>query len=80
MANMSDGLPNAPVNCVLYDATTNFLFAGTDVGVYYTDVDAVDWQPFGGGHAQRVGARPENPRGYPPALRRRTAAGCTPRT
>lgn len=47
--NISIGLPNAPVNCVIYDSTTNYLLAGTDIGVYYTDADVINWQPYGQG-------------------------------
>ncbi|MEZ4919786.1 MAG: T9SS type A sorting domain-containing protein [Saprospiraceae bacterium] len=47
--NISNGLPNVPVNAILYDEETNFLFVGTDIGVYYTDADEINWQVFGEG-------------------------------
>lgn len=47
--NISGELPNVPLNCILYDSLTNYLFVGTDIGVYFTDADQIDWQPFGTG-------------------------------
>lgn len=47
--NISADVPNVPVNCILFDSVTNYLFAGTDIGVFYTDADAVSWQPYGQG-------------------------------
>ncbi len=35
----SDGLPDGPVNTLLYDEQSHYLFAGTDVGVYARLVD-----------------------------------------
>jgi hypothetical protein len=36
--NISYNLPNLPVNCIVPDSSTpGALFAGTDIGVYYTD-------------------------------------------
>ena len=37
-SNISTGLPNLPVNCVIYSNNSNdAIYAGTDVGVYYRD-------------------------------------------
>ncbi|MEI6409872.1 MAG: T9SS type A sorting domain-containing protein, partial [Bacteroidota bacterium] len=47
--NISANLPNVPVNCVIYDAPTNYLLIGTDIGVYYSDADQINWAPFGEG-------------------------------
>ena len=47
--NISANLPNVPVNCILYDSLTNYLFAGTDIGVFYTDAGDIFWQPYGQG-------------------------------
>lgn len=48
-SNISNGLPNVPIHCVLYDSTTNYLFVGTEIGVFYTDADIIKWQPYGTG-------------------------------
>jgi hypothetical protein len=45
--NISGNLPNVPVNCILYDSTTNYLLVGTDIGVFYSDADVIDWKPYG---------------------------------
>ncbi len=45
--NISGNLPNVPTNCILYDSTTNYLIIGTDIGVFYTDADQIDWKPYG---------------------------------
>jgi len=49
--NMSEGLPNVPVNCIRYYKGTdlNELFAGTDLGVYYRNDIINKWIPFGTG-------------------------------
>jgi photosystem II stability/assembly factor-like uncharacterized protein len=47
--NLSGELPNVPVNCIIYDAPTNYLIVGTDIGVFYSDADQIDWQPYGTG-------------------------------
>jgi len=47
--NISENLPNVPINCVLYDAPTNYLFIGTDIGVFYSDATEIDWQLYGQG-------------------------------
>ncbi len=46
--NMSVGLPNVPVNCMLLDNTGNELqlYAGTDVGVFFYDNEAQQWSDF----------------------------------
>lgn len=45
--NISGNLPNVPANCILYDSLTNYLLVGTDIGVFYTDADQIDWKPYG---------------------------------
>lgn len=45
--NRSGNLPNVPANCIIYDSTTNYLFVGTDIGVYYSDANVINWQPYG---------------------------------
>ncbi len=47
--NSSFNLPNVPVNCVLYDSLTNYLLVGTDIGVFYSDADLINWKPYGDG-------------------------------
>jgi len=43
----ANGLPNLPVNCIVYQAGVNDdLYVGTDVGVYYKDNTMTDWIPF----------------------------------
>ena len=46
-SNYSTGLPNRPVNCILYqEASNDGLYVGTDVGIYFIDNAAASWQPF----------------------------------
>jgi photosystem II stability/assembly factor-like uncharacterized protein len=47
--NISGNLPNVPANCIIYDSLTNYLIVGTDIGVFYTDADQIDWRPYGVG-------------------------------
>ncbi|MCX6153991.1 MAG: T9SS type A sorting domain-containing protein [Candidatus Kapabacteria bacterium] len=43
----STGLPNLPVNCIVYrNNTNNELYVGTDVGVYMINDTLKVWQPF----------------------------------
>ena len=45
--NYTTGLPNLPVNCIVYqNASNDGLYVGTDVGVYFRDNDAASWQSF----------------------------------
>lgn len=45
--NYSTGLPNLPVNCIVYQSnTSDGVYVGTDVGVYYRDASYSSWQPF----------------------------------
>jgi len=48
----SIGLPNMPINCLKYkNGSQGGIFAGTDVGVFYTDRDLLDstWVPINSG-------------------------------
>jgi hypothetical protein len=48
--SVGSGLPNLPVNCVAVDSSTpGAVFAGTDMGVFYTDNDHPGWSLYGGG-------------------------------
>jgi PKD repeat protein len=45
--NYSTGLPNIPVNCIVYQTgSTDGVYIGTDVGVYYRDNSFATWQPY----------------------------------
>lgn len=45
--NYSDGLPNMPANCIVYERGSNDgLYVGTDVGVYYRNAHMTQWAPF----------------------------------
>lgn len=45
--NYTSGLPNLPVNCMVYqNASNDGLYVGTDVGVYFRDNDAATWQSY----------------------------------
>lgn len=37
------GLPNLPIQCFEYDFLNQRMFVGTDVGVYYKDMEASSW-------------------------------------
>jgi len=46
-SNYSTGLPNLPVNCIVYqNNSNNALYVGTDVGVYFMCDSLPSWQPF----------------------------------
>jgi photosystem II stability/assembly factor-like uncharacterized protein len=47
--NRSGSLPNVPINCILFDTITNYLLIGTDIGVFYSDADVINWKPYGVG-------------------------------
>ena len=48
--NISGSLPNVPVNCIVTDPnSTNGIYIGTDLGVYYRDDNSTDWVPFQNG-------------------------------
>lgn len=45
--NYSTGLPNLPVNSILYhNNSSNGIYAGTDAGVYFRSDSLASWQPF----------------------------------
>ncbi len=45
--NYNDGLPNIPVNCIVYkNDSYDELYLGTDVGVYYRNSSMNSWVPF----------------------------------
>ena len=46
-SNYSSGLPNLPVNCIVYqDNSNDALYVGTDVGVYFISDSLPAWQSF----------------------------------
>jgi len=51
--NISGSLPNVPANCIAYEFTNNApaaaLYAGTDIGVFYKNLNLSDWIPFQNG-------------------------------
>jgi len=48
--NYSGTLPNVPVNCVVYQKSSqDAVYIGTDFGVYYRDATMSDWVPFNTG-------------------------------
>lgn len=45
--NYSAGLPNIPMNCIVYSNNTpQALYVGTDVGVYYREASMTSWIPY----------------------------------
>lgn len=40
-------LPDVPVNDIIYDSTLLKLYIATDIGVFYSDADTMDWQMLG---------------------------------
>ena len=50
--NVTSNLPNVPVDCIVYDQTSNNdrVFIGTDIGVFYTDnTQGGNWVSFNSG-------------------------------
>ncbi|MCB0762206.1 MAG: T9SS type A sorting domain-containing protein [Flavobacteriales bacterium] len=48
--NISGNLPNCPVNTIVYnDQTSEGIYIGTDLGVFYTDETLASWESFGQG-------------------------------
>lgn len=46
-SDYNDGLPNIPVNCIIYvNGSNDALVVGTDVGTYYRDATMSQWEPF----------------------------------
>jgi hypothetical protein len=53
--NISGSLPNAPANCIVFQNNSpDRLYVGTDIGVYYRDLNTGDWVDFNGGLANVV--------------------------
>lgn len=45
--NISAGLPNVPVRCLAFDTAANVMYAGTDLGAYYSDTSTKGtWASF----------------------------------
>ncbi len=48
--NISGTLPNLPVNCITYEkGSSDGLYIGTDIGIYYKDNSMTDWISFSNG-------------------------------
>ncbi len=49
-SNISGSLPNVPINCIIYASNDNLssdpLYIGTDIGVFYRNNTLGDWIPF----------------------------------
>lgn len=45
--NIGSTLPDVPVNDIIFDATIGKLYIASDVGVFYTDEDTLNWQLLG---------------------------------
>lgn len=47
-SNISAGLPNLPVNCIVYQpaSSSDQVFVGCDVGVYFFSNNSGGWQPY----------------------------------
>lgn len=45
--NISASLPNVPVNCMVYEkGTSDAIYIGTDIGVFYRNNALSDWVPY----------------------------------
>ncbi|MEL6536580.1 MAG: 3-coathanger stack domain-containing protein [Bacteroidota bacterium] len=45
--DISGSLPGVPINCIVYqNGSSNGIYVGMDVGVYYLDDNLSDWIPF----------------------------------
>jgi photosystem II stability/assembly factor-like uncharacterized protein len=47
--NISYDLPNVPMNCILYDSVSQYVFVGTDIGVFYKAEGDTHWALYGQG-------------------------------
>ncbi|MFT7589780.1 MAG: hypothetical protein ACI959_002000 [Limisphaerales bacterium] len=48
--NISENLPNVPVNCIAYEPGSNDgIYVGTDIGVFYRNNDIGTWIPYRNG-------------------------------
>ncbi|MBK6572481.1 MAG: hypothetical protein IPG21_08410 [Saprospiraceae bacterium] len=45
--NVTKNFVNTPALCVTFDETSNLLFVGTDIGVFYSDVNDFNWKYYG---------------------------------
>lgn len=47
--NISNNLPNVPTNCMAFNPDNGGMYVGTDLGMFYTNDDLANWQPFNNG-------------------------------
>lgn len=47
--SITGNFPSTPALVVRYDAASNALFVGTDIGLFYSDADIINWQFYGKG-------------------------------
>lgn len=45
-ANHSELLPNVPASCIIIDTSSQTKYIGTDLGVFYRDVNMNQWGPY----------------------------------
>ncbi|MEP7197660.1 MAG: T9SS type A sorting domain-containing protein [Saprospiraceae bacterium] len=45
--NITSNFVNTPASVVRFDRGSNTLFVGTDIGVFYSDADVINWQYYG---------------------------------
>jgi PKD repeat protein len=46
-SNISLGLPQVPATAIISERNSNNLYIGTDIGVFYKDVNSSGWVPYG---------------------------------
>ncbi|MDQ3142212.1 MAG: hypothetical protein M3Q56_08195 [Bacteroidota bacterium] len=47
--NITGNFLNTPAICIAFDEASNILLVGTDIGVFYSDADNINWQYYGSG-------------------------------
>ena len=47
--NITANFVNIPALCITFDEASNSLFVGTDIGVFYSDADVINWSYYGVG-------------------------------
>jgi hypothetical protein len=48
---INTNLPDVPVNCITVDTSNDFMYIGTDIGVYYFDTTSHQWEAFNNSNA-----------------------------
>ncbi|MEO6191293.1 MAG: T9SS type A sorting domain-containing protein, partial [Saprospiraceae bacterium] len=47
--NLTSNFVNTPALIIRFDQASNSLFVGTDIGLFYSDADKINWQYYGNG-------------------------------